>query len=115
MIVWQVLVVVALNIVLMIAATFLMTHSIGGAIKAVKVALKSEFTTDTGRLNLVGMILLVFVMVFFGLHATLGDALSVEHPAPSEYQVLAPMVLFGLGFVCSMICVLAVERKDDEK
>jgi len=54
---------------------------------------------------------MVFVFLFSNLHETVTNVLSVEKPAPAQNQVLAPVVLFGLGFVGSLICVLLVERK----
>jgi len=41
-----------------VAAMFLIERTLEGALKAVKVALKGEFTTDVGRLNLAGMVVL---------------------------------------------------------
>jgi hypothetical protein len=101
----------ALLIGLIFCAAFLVEHSLKGALNAVKIALKGEFSTDTGTLNLVGMVLMVFVFLFSNLHETVTNVLSVEKPAPAQNQVLAPVVLFGLGFVGSLICVLLVERK----
>jgi hypothetical protein len=95
-------------------AAFILEHSVTGAVKAVKLALKSEFTTDIGRINLVGMILFVILLFFTNLHQMVAAALSVDKPPPSENDVLAPAVLFGLGFVLSLICVLIVERKKSQ-
>lgn len=111
MIIWQVLLLAALTVLLMFAAALLIQHSVSGAVKAVRVALNSEFKTETGRVNLVGMILLVIIIMSLHLEDTLANALAVQHPAPSEYRVLAPMTLFFLGFVGSVICVSLMERK----
>lgn len=107
----QLLTVVGLEIIFFILAVFLVERSIEGALKAVKVALKSEFTTDTGRVNLIGMILLVFVYVFSDLHEMAANALAVEKPAPSQSHLIAAVALFGLGFIGSLICVLLMEKK----
>jgi len=50
---------VILNVALAVAAMFLIERTLEGALKAVKVALKGEFTTDVGRLNLAGMVVFV--------------------------------------------------------
>jgi len=108
----RILLTAGLEIALTLGAVFLVERSLEGALKAVKFALKSEFSTDTGRVNLVGMILLVFFLVFSNLHEAATRALSVEKPAPAENYVLVPEILFFLGFLCSLICVLIMERKN---
>jgi hypothetical protein len=108
----QPLLVVALELVLAFAAVLLVEHSITGALKAVKVALKSEFTTDAGKLNLVGMLLFVFIYVFSNLHELASTALSLEKPVPPETHTITALIFFGLGFLGSLICVMLIEKKD---
>lgn len=109
--IWRLLLVVGLDIILAIIAVYLVERSIEGALKAVKVALKFEFTTDVGKLNLAGMIFFVVLLIFGHLHETLANAMSVEKPASADSHFLAPVILFGLGFVGSLVCVLIMERK----
>lgn len=113
MTIWRILTAVGLEILLFIGAAYLLERSLGGALKAVKLALKSEFSSDTGRLNLVGMVLLVFVFLVSNLHEAASNALSPEKPAPADSHVLGPVILFGLVFVGSLICVLIVETRNE--
>ena len=111
----EALLVVALNIVLAYAAFILIEHTFKGALKALRLALKFEFTTDTGKMNFVGVVILTLLTIFTDLHEALGNALSTEKPAPSHAAVLAPLVLFGLVFVISMICTLLMEREGRDR
>ena len=79
----RLLIVLVLEVALLYLAAYLVERTIDGALRAVKVGLKSEFSTSTGRINLIGMILLVFVLVFAVLHGMAENALSVEKPAPA--------------------------------
>ncbi len=111
----EALVVVALEIVLAYVAFILVERTFAGALRALKLALKFEFTTDTGKMNFVGVVILTLLTIFTNLHEALGNALSTERPAPSQAAVLAPLVLFGLVFVISMICTLLMERKERDR
>ena len=106
----RVLLVVGLEAALAYFAFFLVERTFEGALKAIKLALKFEFTTDTGKMNFIGVVVLTFLTIFFSLHEMLANTLSAEKPAPSDLRVLAPLVLFGLVFIVSMICVLLMER-----
>ena len=112
MLIRPLLIEVVLITFLAVGATLLIEHSLSGALKAVKFALKSEFTTDTGKLNLIGMILLVFIFIFSDLHDYAANALSNQKPAPAENHVLAPVLMIGLLFVGSLVCVLLVEKNN---
>jgi hypothetical protein len=92
-------------------AAYIVRGSIAEALKGLKVALKSEFTTATGKLNFVSMILLVFVMVVFNLHEMVANALSVDGHAPVQNHVMGPALLVSLFFIGSLICVMIVELK----
>jgi hypothetical protein len=110
--VWPLLVAALLYAGLLFVSAFVFSHSIEGAVKALKLALKSEFTTDTGRINLAGMILLVVFFFFSNLHEMVTTALSTERPPGPEEHFVAPATLLGLFFFGSLICVLIMERKD---
>lgn len=107
----RLLILVALNIALAILAAFLIQRSIGEALKSLKVALKSEFTTNVGRLNLVSMILIVILIFVFNLHEMLTDALVVDSALRRQDHVIVPVTLVGFFFIGSLICVMLVERK----
>jgi hypothetical protein len=107
----KILLVVALEAGLAYFAFFLVERTFAGALKAIKLALKFEFTTDTGKMNFIGVVILTFLTIFFSLHEMFANALSTEKPPPSDLRVLAPLVLFGLVFVISVICVLLMERQ----
>src|SRR6266478_2884352 len=107
----RLLVLFALSVVLVILAVFVVERSVDGALRALKLAIKFEFTTDTGRLNLVGMILFVVVIFVFNLHAVLTDALSVDSVARHDDHVTVPALLIGLFFFGSIFFVSLLERK----
>lgn len=110
----QILIVVSLEIGFLFVAAYLLNHSMGQMLKGLKVALKGEFRTDAGKLNLVGMLLLAFLYVFSDLHEAAINSLSVEKPAPQSSHLIGALVLFGLGFVFSLICVMVVERNSTD-
>jgi uncharacterized membrane protein len=92
-------------------AAFIVQRSIAEALKGLRLALKSELTTDVGRLNLIAMILIVFVIVVFNLHEMVASALSVGGSSQTNSHVLAPAALIGVFFIGSLICVMLMERK----
>jgi len=100
---------VILNVALAVAALFLIERTLEGALKAVKVALKGEFTTDVGRLNLAGMVVFVVLAIVFHLHEAFAKLLIEDNPTAWDVGVLAPVTLFGLLFIGSLICVAVVE------
>lgn len=102
---------IGLYLLLAFLAAIVVERSIAGAFKGLRLALKYEFTTDVGRLNFVGMILIVCLMFVFNLHEMFSSALSVEGATRPENRVIAPVALIGFFFVCSLICVMVVERK----
>lgn len=110
-IIWRLVIVVLLESALLFVAALIVERTVEGAVKAVKVGLESEFSTGTGRLNLVGMILLVVVLVFTDLHEMASNALSVEEPPPQGSSLVSILLLVGLFFVFSVICVLISEKK----
>ena len=91
-------------------ATLIIERSIEAAFKGVKLALKFEFTTDAGRLNLVGTILVVVVILVTNLHAMFAETLSTERSKPADH-VTAPAVLIGVFIWGSMFIVMLLERK----
>ncbi len=112
---WQPLIAVALDAALLILAALIVERTIEGALKAVKVGLKYEFSTGTGAVNLAGMILLVVVLVFTELHETAANALSVEKPAPAGSALVVILLLVGIFFTGSVICVLVSEKKTNKQ
>jgi hypothetical protein len=99
-----------LYLALTILAAVIIEKSIGAALKSLKLALKFEFTTDAGKLNLVSMILFVCVIFVFNLHEMLTDSLSIEGTNHSDH-VTAPAILVGLFFLGSVFCVMLLEKK----
>jgi hypothetical protein len=108
----QLLLTVALEAGLLVLTPYLLNHSMEGMLKGIKVAFKGEFKTDAGRLNLIGMLVFAFLYIFSDLHELAANALSVEKPAPSESHVIVGVLLFGLGFVLSLVCVMVVEKEE---
>lgn len=109
--IYRLLILVALNVALVIVAAYVVKHSIREALNALKVALRSEITTVTGRLNFISMVLIVLAMFVFNLHEMVANALSVDGKPLAGDHVIAPAALIGLFFVCSLICVMIVEIK----
>lgn len=100
-----------LSLVLLILCVIVVERSVDGALKALKLAIKFEFTTDAGKLNLVAIILFVVVIFVFNLHAIITDALSVEGGSQHTDHVTVPTLLMGLFFSGSVFCVMLLERK----
>jgi hypothetical protein len=98
----------------LLLAAYLLNHSMQAMLKGIKAAFQGELKTDAGRVNLVGMLLFVFLYIFSDLHELAANVLSVEKPAPAENHVIVGVLLFGLGFVLSIICVMVVESKQKD-
>jgi len=107
----RLLILVVIEIALTILAAIVVQHSIREALKGLKLALKSEFTTNVGRLNFVAMILFVFVIVVFNLHEMVANALAVQGNTQTSDHVLGPAALVGFFFMGSLICVMLVEKQ----
>ncbi|HKV92123.1 MAG TPA: hypothetical protein VJW20_06210 [Candidatus Angelobacter sp.] len=107
----RVVVLVLLSVGLAFFAIFIIQRSIGETFKALKLALKSEFTTNTGKLNLVAMVLFAVVMLVFNLHEMIASALSVDGQMRAGDHVIAPALLLILLFIGSLVCVVVVEVK----
>lgn len=107
----QIILVVLLEAGMLLLAAYLLTHSVDGMVKGIKVALKGEFRTDAGKLNLIGMILFAILYIFSDLHEVVVESLSVTKPAPAGSHVVVGVLLFGLGFVISLFIVMISEIK----
>jgi hypothetical protein len=99
-----------LYLVLAIMAAVIIERSISAALKSLKLALKFEFTTDAGRLNLVSMILFVILIFTFNLHEMFTEMLSVQGTDRTDH-VIAPTIMVGLFFLGSLVCVMLLEKK----
>jgi hypothetical protein len=104
------LVLIAIYLVLTFLAAIVVERSIGAAFKGLKLALKSELTSDVGRLNFVAMILMVLLMFVFNVHEMFSSALAVGGNPQTKDHVLGPAALVGFFFMGSLICVMLVER-----
>jgi len=78
-------------------------------LRGVKQALRGEFKTDVGLLNFISMILFVFLYVFTDLHQLASNWLVVEKPVSADGSTVVGLILCGLGFGLSIICVMLVE------
>jgi hypothetical protein len=105
------LILFAMDVALTILAAFVVERSITAALRGLKLALKSELTSDVGKLNLISMVLIVFVMVVFNLHQMVSDALRVESVSRTGDHVIGPATLVSFFFIGSLICVMLMERK----
>lgn len=100
-----------LYVLLVFLAVFVVERSLDGALRALRLAIKFEFTTDVGRLNFVAMILFVVVIFVFNLHPMLTDALSVNGVSQSADHVTVPLILVGVFFLGSLVFALLLEKK----
>jgi hypothetical protein len=108
----QPLMAIVLNLLILVASMYIVEHSITGALKAVKFAFKSEFKTDTGKINVLGLAVLVVIYVFSDIHEYAANSMSLVKPAPAENRATVAVFLFGFFFILSLICVLKMERSD---
>jgi hypothetical protein len=106
----RILVFIILYVILAIVVAFLVERSLVGALKGLKLALKAEFTTDAGRLNFFSIFFLTVLALLFNLHAMVSDSLRVGQGEGGDH-VLGPLVVLGIVFLGSVICVLLLERK----
>ena len=111
MTIYRLLILLALYAALAFGASYIVHHTMKETIRGLKLALKSEFNSTIGRLNFIAMILLFVLLLVGDLHKMLATALSVEGAAQSESNIITPVVLLGLFFLCSLICVMVVDKK----
>jgi len=104
-------VVVILSILLLGAASFILTHSMTAAMKVIRSAVKYEFKTDSGRLNLISAVLLLFLILFSNLDRAVAIALSPTHVLSNETSEIVPIFLFFVFLTGSLICVTVLEYK----
>jgi hypothetical protein len=97
--------------VLAILGAVIVERSMSVALKSLKLALKLEFTSEVGRLNLGMGVLFLFAVVLFNLHQMLAESLKVEGTAGGGDHVIVPAVLVGLFFLGSLVCVMLLEKK----
>lgn len=102
---------VALVLALALAAAFLVERSLAGALKGLRLALKAEFTTDAGRVNVVSIFLITFLMVFLKLHEIVADGLMNGHASGTGDRIIGPLIVIGLMYLGSIVCVMLLERK----
>lgn len=101
---------VVLFAILTILALYVVERSVIAALKGLKFALKNELTSDTGRVNLLGAVLLAVVLVVFNLHEMVTEGLKVDGASKGDH-VVVPCVLLGLFLLGSTICVLLLEKE----
>jgi hypothetical protein len=106
----RILVFIVLYIILAIVVAFLVERSLVGALKGLKLALKAEFTTDAGKLNFFSIFFLTVLALLFNLHVMVSDSVKVGQVDQGDH-VLGPLIVLGIVFLGSVICVLLLERK----
>lgn len=92
-------------------ATLILEHSVNHTIKSLKVALKFEFTSNVGKVNLAAMILFAILIFAFNLDQVISDSLTAGGPNPPQNHVTGPAILLGLLFIGSLLCVMVVEKQ----
>jgi hypothetical protein len=104
---------VFLSILLLAVVSYSLSHSITQAIKVMKSAFKYEFKTDSGKLNLIGLVLLLFLILFSDVHKAAAIALSPTHSFSNQTSEFVPVFLFCLLATGSLICVTILEYKTE--
>jgi len=99
-----------LNLVILVAGMYIAEHSILSALKAIRFAFRSEFRTDTGKINVLGLAILIVIYVFSDIHEYVANSMSVVKPAPTANRATIAVLLFGFFFILSLACVLKMER-----
>jgi hypothetical protein len=107
----SVLVVLALSLLLIWAAAYLLERSLDATHKMLKMAFKAEFTTEVGRLNAILMFLFTFLIVFSNLHEMLANAMKTESGQPVGGHWIVTILMCGLFFQGSIFSVILLERK----
>jgi hypothetical protein len=105
------LIFLAVGAVSVFLAAFVVERSVAAALKCIKLALKSEFTSAVGRLNFVSMILFFVFMFIPNLHRMIADSLIVGGVSQSNDNWIAPAALLGVFFMGSLICVMIIEKR----
>jgi len=107
----RILTLLVLTVGLTFFAIFIIQRSVSETFKALRIALKFEFTTNTGKLNLVAMVLFAVVMLVFNLHEMIAGALNIDGQIRTGDHVIGPALLLILLFIGSLVCVVVVEVK----
>jgi glucan phosphoethanolaminetransferase (alkaline phosphatase superfamily) len=105
--------IVFLFILIFAAASYILSHSVTLAIKMMKSAFKNEFKTDSGKLNLISLILLIFLIVFLNIHKAAAIALSPTHSLSDQTSDIVSIFLFCLLATGSLICLVILEYKTE--
>jgi len=74
-------------------------------------AFRLEIKTDCGRVNLFGMMALIFLFVFTSLEKIMADSLSVVHPVTPLHERSITTVQLALFFAFSLVVVAFLERQ----
>jgi hypothetical protein len=105
----------ALVTVLLLASLYIaariLEHSVNQALKSLKLALKFEFTSNVGKVNLAAMILFAVLIFAFNLDQVISDSLAAGRANPPQNHVTGPAILLGLLFIGSVLCVMVVEKQ----
>jgi amino acid transporter len=109
---WRLLGVVVLSLALVAAVEFIVHRSFTHALKAIKTAFKAEFQTDSGRLNLVAMFIMLFVFILTSLGTEISRAVSKVRQ-PGADLVVPIITLFCILFLLG--CVITVSLLERNK
>ena len=111
----KILLLVGLTVGLALFSAYLVRRTFEEVKKGLKVALKAEVGSNSGRLNLAGAFIFLFLIIFTSLDKTLVDALITERSASSDGRVLVPLLLFLLLFFGSLLWCWLMAREGAER
>jgi len=111
MTIYRLLLIAAFFIISAIVSASLLHHTMKEALAALKMAFKYEFTSNVGRLNFISMILFVFVILVLNLEQMLANSFSTEGVSRTENSAIVTILLVGVLFLGSLICVMIIEKK----
>ena len=110
----KILLLVGLTVGLALFSAYLVRRTFEEVLKGLKVALKAEVGTNSGRLNLAGALIFLFLIIFTSLDKTLVDALITDKSASTDGLVLVPLLLFLLLFLGSLLWCWLMARERSE-
>lgn len=86
-------------------------HSFSRTVNNLRTAIQMEFTTDTGRINFIAMLLLFLGFMFTSIHRLLAETLVTGQPVTPERELSNSSFHLTLFFALSVLLVSKLESK----
>ena len=85
--------------------------SFANALSSLVKAFKLEIKTDSGKVNLIGMMALIFLYLFTAVHRIMAELLSTVRPVTTEHETSITTVQLALFFGFSLVVVGWLEHQ----